>query len=213
MNVVLATLIAGVVGYLIGGVPFGVLVGKLAGVGDVRDYGSGKTGFTNSLRSMGMKWASLVVFGDVAKGALAVLIGRYLLEEPAAAALAGAAAVFGHVFPVWAGFRGGRGVSTAFGAFLAVSPVAGLILLAMSLGILAAFRYASLMSVVGVATGLLAIAVLGVIGRLDLVYLVLFAIPTALLVEFSHIGNIKRLLAGTEPKLGQGGGRRPAGAS
>jgi len=213
MNVVLATLIAGVVGYLIGGIPFGVLVGRLAGVGDVRDYGSGKTGFTNSLRSMGMKWASLVVFGDVAKGALAVLIGRYLLDEPAAAALAGAAAVFGHVFPVWAGFRGGRGVSTAFGAFLAVSPVAALILLVVSLGILAAFRYASLMSVVGVATGLLAIAVLGIIGRLDLVYLVLFAIPTALLVEFSHIGNIKRLLAGTEPKLGQGGGRRPAGAS
>ncbi|MEX2032588.1 MAG: glycerol-3-phosphate acyltransferase, partial [Dehalococcoidia bacterium] len=147
-----------------------------------------------------------------AKGAVAVAIGRYLLDEPAAGALAGAAAVFGHVFPVWAGFRGGRGVSTAFGAFLAVSPAAALVLLGGSLLILFAFRYASLMSVVGVATGLAAIAVLVVIDRLDPVYLLLFAIPTAFLVEFSHIGNIKRLLAGTEPKLGQGGDRRAAGA-
>jgi glycerol-3-phosphate acyltransferase PlsY len=161
---------------------------------------------------MGIKWAILVVLGDVAKGAVAVAIGRYLLDEPAAGALAGAAAVFGHVFPVWAGFRGGRGVSTAFGAFLAVSPPAALVLLGGSLLILFAFRYASLMSVVGVATGLGAIAALVVVDRLDLVYLLLFAIPTAFLVEVSHIGNIRRLLAGTEPKLGQGGDRRAAGA-
>jgi acyl phosphate:glycerol-3-phosphate acyltransferase len=212
MNPVVATLLAGAIGYLVGAIPFGLIVGRISGVGDVRNYGSGKTGFTNSLRAMGIKWAILVVLGDVAKGAAAVAIGRYLLDEPAAGALAGAAAVFGHVFPVWAGFRGGRGVSTAFGAFLAVSPPAALVLLAASLTILFVFRYASLMSVVGVATGLAAIAALVVTDHMDAVYLLLFAIPTALLVEFSHIGNIKRLLAGTEPKLGQGGGRRTAGA-
>ncbi|MEX1021800.1 MAG: glycerol-3-phosphate 1-O-acyltransferase PlsY [Dehalococcoidia bacterium] len=213
MNVIVITVIAGLVGYLIGAIPFGVLVGRLSGVGDVRNYGSGKTGFTNSLRAMGVKWAILVVLGDVAKGGAAVLIGRFIFDEPAAGALAGAAAVFGHVFPVWAGFRGGRGVSTAFGAFLAVSPVAAVVLLVASLGVLAAFRYASLMSVTGVFVGLVAIAVMAFGGWLDLVYLVLFAIPTASLVEVSHIGNIRRLIAGTEPKLGQGGGRRPAGAS
>ncbi len=212
MNPVLATVIAGVLGYLIGGIPFGLWVGRLAGVDDVRKYGSGKTGFTNSLRTMGVKWAILVVLGDVAKGAAAVAIGRFILDEPAAGALAGAAAVFGHVFPAWAGFRGGRGVATAFGAFLAVSPVVALILLGVSLVVLAVFRYASLMSVTGVFAGMVAIAVMAMVGRLDLVYLLLFAIPTASLVEYSHIGNIKRLLAGTEPKLGQGGGRRAAGA-
>ncbi|MCK9485422.1 MAG: glycerol-3-phosphate 1-O-acyltransferase PlsY [Dehalococcoidia bacterium] len=212
MNPLLATIIAGGVGYLIGALPFGLWVGRAAGVDDVRKYGSGKTGFTNSLRTMGVKWAVLVVAGDVLKGVVAVLIGRYLFDASTAGALAGAAAVFGHVFPVWAGFRGGRGVSTAFGAFLAVSPVVALILFGVSLLVLAAFRYASLMSVTGVFTGLVAIAVMAVFGWLDYAYLVLFAVPTASVVEFSHIGNIKRLLAGTEPKLGQGGERRAAGA-
>lgn len=212
MNPVLITLIAGVIGYLVGAIPVGLWVGRLAGVDDVRNYGSGKTGFTNSLRAMGVKWAILVVLGDVLKGVAAVLVGRFVFDEPTAGALAGAAAVFGHVYPVWAGFRGGRGVSTAFGAFLAVSPVVALILLGASLVVLGIFRYASLMSVTGVFTGLVTIGVMAVAGWLDYAYLLLFAIPTAGLVEYSHIGNIKRLLAGTEPKLGQGGGRRPAGA-
>lgn len=212
MSLVLATVIAGVVGYLVGAIPFGLLVGRLAGVDDVRKYGSGKTGFTNSLRTMGIKWAVLVVLGDATKGAAAVAIGRYLLDEPAAGALAGAAAVFGHVFPIWAGFRGGRGVATAFGAFLVVSPVVALVILGASLVILFAFRYASLMSVTGVFTGLVAIAVMSALFGLDWAYFLLFAIPTASLVEFSHIENIRRLLAGTEPKLGQGGGQRAAGA-
>lgn len=206
-----AILVGVVAGYLFGGIPFGLLVGKMAGVGDVRQRGSGKIGFTNSLRTMGWKWALIVVIGDITKGAAAVLIGRMVLDDPWAAALAGVAAVLGHIFPVYAGFRGGRGVATAFGAFLAVSPPAALVVVAFSIVILAVFRYASLMSVIGVFAGFLAVVALVYLGRLATPYLV-FGLLTMLAVEISHVGNIRRLLAGTEPKLGQGGGQRPTGA-
>ncbi len=198
-------------GYLFGGIPFGLIVGRLSGVGDLRERGSGKTGFTNSLRTMGWKWAVIVVIGDIAKGAGAVLIGSMVLHDPWAAALAGVAAVIGHIFPVYAGFRGGRGVATAFGAFLAVSPPAALVVVALSIVILVVFRYASLMSVVGVFVGFVTVVGLVVAERLDAPYLV-FALLTMLAVEISHVGNIRRLIAGTEPKLGQGGGQRPTGA-
>ena len=207
-----AAIVLGVVaGYFFGGIPFGLLVGRLSGVGDVRTMGSGKTGFTNSLRNMGWKWASIVVVGDVAKGVAAVLIGSLVLHEPWAGALAGVAAVIGHIFPVFAGFRGGRGVATAFGAFLGVSWPAALVVVVFSIAILAIFRYASLMSVVGVFVGFLAVVALVLLNRLDEPYLV-FAVLTMLAVEISHVGNIRRLLAGTEPKLGQGGGRPVSGA-
>ncbi len=213
MDPIVATALAGGIGYLLGGIPFGLIVGRLSGLGDVRQYGSGKTGFTNSLRTMGVRRALVVVVGDIGKGALAVVIARALFDEPAAGALAGAAAVAGHIYPAFAGFRGGRGVATAFGAFLGVSPpAAGLILLA-SMIVLAAFRYASLMSVTGVFAGFLVVGGMWALGDIEGAYFLLFAVPTMTLVEVSHIGNIRRLLAGTEPKLGQGGGRRPAGAS
>lgn len=201
-----------VIGYLLGSIPTGVLVGRLAGVRDLRDYGSGKTGFTNSLRTLGIRWALLVVFVDVAKGSLPVLLGRFVFDEPMAAALGGVAAVIGHTFPVFAGFRGGRGVATAFGAFLAVSPLAALACLLFALIVLAIFRYASVMSIVGVFAGFVVLVVLVIVGRAAQPYL-LFGALTMLAVEFNHLANIKRLLAGTEPKLGQGGQRRdPSGA-
>ena len=200
------------IGYILGSIPTGVLVGRLAGIRDVREYGSGKTGFTNSLRALGVRWAILVVIVDVAKGSAPVLIGRLFFDEPMAAALGGVAAVIGHTFPVFAGFRGGRGVATAFGAFLAVSPLAAFVVLTFALIVLAVFRYASVMSIVGVFAGFLAIVVLVLADRTAQPYL-LFAVLTMLAVEFNHIANIKRLIAGTEPKLGQGGQRRdPSGA-
>lgn len=212
MSLPVTVAIGVVAGYLIGGIPFGLIVGRVAGVRDVREYGSGKIGFTNSLRTLGIKWAMLVVVGDIAKGTTAVLVGRLLLDEPWAAALAGVAAVLGHIFPMYAGFRGGRGVSTAFGAFLGVSPLAALAVVMFSLAVLYLFRYASLMSVVGVFVGFVVVIALVLTGSLASPYAV-FAIGTALAVEISHRGNIRRLLAGTEPKLGQGGTRRAPGAS
>lgn len=211
MSTPVAVVFGAVAGYFIGGIPFGLIVGRLAGVRDVREYGSGKTGFTNSLRTLGMKWAMFVVAGDISKGVAAVLVGRLLFDEPWAAALAGVAAVLGHIYPVYAGFRGGRGVSTAFGAFLAVSPPAALAVVAFSLVVLYLFRYASLMSVVGVFVGFVVVIGLVMSDNLASPYAV-FAVGTMLAVEISHRGNIRRLLAGTEPKLGQGGIRRASGA-
>ena len=211
MSGALTIAIGVIAGYLFGGIPFGLIVGRIAGIGDVRQSGSGKTGFTNSLRSMGWKWALVVVTGDIAKGAMAVLVGRLILHDPWAAALAGVAAVLGHIFPVFAGFRGGRGVATAFGAFLGVSWPAALVVVAFSIVILAVFRYASLMSVIGVFVGFVTVVVLVWFNHLEGPYLV-FAVLTMLAVEISHVGNIQRLIAGTEPKLGQGGGTRPTGA-
>lgn len=205
MSVVVTVLL----GYLLGSITTGVLVGRLAGVKDLREYGSGKTGFTNSLRTLGIRWAVLVVVIDVAKGSVPVLIGQLIFDEPMAAALGGVAAVVGHTFPVFAGFRGGRGVATAFGAFLAVSPLAAFACLMFALVVLAIFRIASVMSIVGVFVGFLVVVGLVIADRAAQPYL-LFALLTMLAVEFNHLANIKRLIAGTEPKLGQGGQRRDA---
>jgi acyl phosphate:glycerol-3-phosphate acyltransferase len=204
----LAVLIGVIVGYLAGGIPFGLIVGHIAGVPDLRDHGSGKTGFTNSLRLMGKRWAMLVVAGDITKGAAAVVFAQVILNEPWAAALAGVAAVLGHIFPPYTRFHGGRGVATAFGAFLAVSPIAALAVIAFSLVVLVIWRYASLMSVTGVFVGFLVVAALVATEFLPRPYIV-FALLTMLAVELMHIENIRRLVAGTEPKLGEGGERRP----
>ncbi len=193
------------IGYLLGSIPTGVLVGRFYGV-DPRDYGSGKTGFTNALRSLGTAPALLVVAVDVAKGAAAVLAGSLLLDDPWATALGGVAAVAGHNWPVFAGFRGGRGVATAFGAFVAMTPVALLILLGAG-AVLAATRYVSLMSITGVGLGFIVLVVLVTAGVLPAEYLFFGVLVTAF-VELSHVGNIRRLLAGTEPKIGQGGAPR-----
>ena len=211
MTTVLAAILGGVAGYLLGAIPVGLLLGRVAGVEDLRAYGSGKTGFTNALRNLGLRWALLVVAGDIAKGAAAVLVGRLIIGEPWAAALAGAAAVLGHILPVFAGWRGGRGVATAFGAFLAVAPPAALVVVVFSVVILAVWRYASLMSVIGVFAGCVAIVALVLTHQLATEYLA-FALLTTLAVEVSHIGNIRRLITGTEPKLGRGGGPRPTAA-
>ncbi len=199
------------IGYLIGSVPVGLLVGRRYGI-DVRDYGSGKTGFTNALRSLGLAPAMLVMAGDVAKGIAPVLIGRVLFDDPWATALAGAAAIAGHTRPLFAGFRGGRGVATAFGAFLAMSPLAALLLAGAGGAVLATTRYVSLMSVTGVLAGFLVLVALVLTGLLPAEYLAFGVLATAF-VELSHLGNIRRLLAGTEPKIGQGGAPRGQGGA
>jgi glycerol-3-phosphate acyltransferase PlsY len=202
-----------IIGYLLGSFPTGLMLGRLAGIGDVRSYGSGKTGFTNSLRTMGLPRAMLVLLIDAGKGGVPVLIGHQLVfHEPWAGALGGVAAVIGHSWPVFAGFRGGRGVATAFGAFIAVSPEAALAVFGVGLAVLALFRYASVMSIVGVFAGFLTIIGLVLANQTAQPYL-LFGLLTMLAVELNHLSNIKRLLAGTEPKIGEGGQRRdPTGA-
>ena len=195
-------------GYLLGSVPTGLIVGRVYRRVDIRDYGSGKTGMTNTLRMLGLGAAVLVLAADVSKGAVPVLVGRFVFDDPWAAAFGGLAAVAGHTWPLFARFRGGRGSATTFGAFLALVPLAGLVMLVFGAAVLLVTRYVSLMSVTGVFGGFLLLIALVVAGLSHPEYL-LFGVFVTLSVELHHIGNIRRLIEGTEPKIGQRGVPRP----
>src|SRR5947209_4379055 len=119
--------------YLIGSIPFGLIVGRRVRGVDIREFGSGKTGFTNSLRTIGLGPSILVLAGDFLKGALPVLLAARLFGSPALEVVAASFAVVGHVWPVFAGFKGGRGVTTAFGATAAMIPALAVIILLIGL--------------------------------------------------------------------------------
>jgi acyl phosphate:glycerol-3-phosphate acyltransferase len=184
------------IGYLLGSIPFGLLVTKLAGTPDIRAIGSGNIGATNVLRTGRKGLAAATLIGDVLKGTAAVLIAAALWGRDAAL-FAGLGAVLGHIFPVWLRFRGGKGVSTYIGVLIAlVWPVAaafGVIWVAVA----AATRYSSL-------SGLIASAATPVLlwWTGDRKVALLFAVLTVLL-WIMHRGNIARLLSGTEDKIGK----------
>ena len=185
--------------YLLGSISFAVLLVRATTGRDIRAEGSGNAGATNVLRSHGKKLALLVALLDVAKGVVAVLLVRLVTADPRWAAAAGFAAILGHVFPIFYGFRGGKGVATAIGAFLALTPVALLVCLAVFLAIVAATRYVSLGSVVALAllppiAGLFFHAPRAVVTAAGL---------TALLILLKHLPNLKRLARGEEGKLGR----------
>lgn len=188
-----------ILAYLLGSISFAVLLVRATTGRDIRAEGSGNAGATNVLRSHGKKLALLVALLDVAKGVAAVLLMRLVTADPRWSAAAGFAAILGHVFPVFYGFRGGKGVATAVGAFLALSPVALLVCLAIFLAIVAATRYVSLGSVVALAllppiAGLFFHASRPVVTAAGL---------TALLILGKHLPNLKRLARGEERKLGR----------
>jgi glycerol-3-phosphate acyltransferase PlsY len=188
-----------VAGYLLGSLSFALLLVRWRTGTDIRKEGSGNAGATNVLRAHGKALGLAVALLDVAKGAAAVLLVRIVTADPRYAAAAGFAAILGHVFPLYSGFRGGKGVATAIGAFLVLAPAATLACLAIFLGLVAATRYVSLGSVVAMvllppAAGLLSHAPLAV---------VIAAAATALLVVFKHIENLKRLARGEERKFGR----------
>lgn len=188
-----------IVAYLLGSISFAVLVVRAKTGRDIRSEGSGNAGATNVLRSYGKKLALLVAFADVAKGAAAVFLMRLVTADPRWAAAAGFAAILGHVFPVFYGFRGGKGVATAVGAFLALSPVPLLVCLAVFLAIVATTRYVSLGSVLAMAllppvAGLFFHAPRAVVTTAGL---------TAILILVKHLPNLKRLARGEERKLGR----------
>ena len=194
------------IGYLLGSIPSGLLVGRFVRGIDVREYGSGKTGFTNVLRTVGLRWGVVVLIADLAKGALPVVIARLLSDEPYVHAVAGLAAVAGHDWPLYVGFRGGRGVASSYGAALAMSPIAAAVVLPAGVGLVAVTRIMSVMSI-GMAPVLAALFIgLAVADIQPWAYAVYAVVAAALLVAL-HRENVQRLLAGTEPKLGQGGQR------
>ena len=188
-----------VAGYLLGSLSFALLLVRWRTGTDIRREGSGNAGATNVLRAHGKALGLTVALLDVAKGAAAVLLVRLVTADPRYAAAAGFAAILGHVFPLYSGFRGGKGVATAVGAFLVLAPVGTLACLAVFLVVAAATRYVSLGSVVAMvflppAAGLLSHAPRAV---------VVAAAATAILVVFKHIENLKRLARGEERKFGR----------
>ena len=185
-------------GYVLGSIPFGVVIARAASDVDLRHVGSGNIGATNVLRVVGKGAAALTLLGDIGKGALAVGLARWTGASAALVAAVGLAAVLGHLFPVWAGFRGGKGVATTLGVILGTMPIVGGLLLVIWLAVAAITRYSSLAALVATATMPLFAWLMD--GRPAMV-----ALSGALLVlvVVRHRENIGRLLAGTEGKIGQ----------
>jgi len=202
------------IGYLLGSIPFGVIVSKRKAKIDIRNYGSGKTGGTNVLRTLGRKAFILVATLDIAKGALAVFIAGIIIGTDSLAigeygylgvvfaqALAGLAAVVGHIWPIFVKFKGGRGVATFFGGLIALCPAAGLFggeALIITAGITGFVSLGSIIGVVGAYTILVPLVIMY---NEPLEYLAYTLVGT-LLIIIVHRDNIKRLLSGKERKLG-----------
>jgi glycerol-3-phosphate acyltransferase PlsY len=190
------------IGYLLGAFPSGLVVGKLVKGVDLREYGSGKTGATNALRTLGVAPAVLVVLCDVCKGLLAILIAHMIAGTAAAAALAGLAAAVGHNWPVYAGFRGGRGVLVSFAIFFVLCWPAALIATCIGVTLIAVSRMVSFGVLIGTVIAALAAVPLVIIGLYS-PWVLMYTIAGALLIILRHSDNIQRLLAGTERKIGQ----------
>jgi glycerol-3-phosphate acyltransferase PlsY len=193
---ILSPSLALLIGYLLGSIPFGVLITRLSGAGDLRSIGSGNIGATNVLRTGRKGLAALTLLLDAAKGAAAVLLVRLLW--PDLTGLAAVGAFFGHLFPVWLAFRGGKGAATFFGIAAALYWPVALVYALLWLGMLAFTRYSS---VAGMSAALAAPVAAALFGRFDLAVLFL---GFALLLIWKHRDNINRLRAGTETRVGAG---------
>ena len=191
-------ILAFVVGYLLGSIPFGIIVTRLGGGVDPRSIGSGNIGATNVLRSGNKKLAALTLLGDALKGTLAALLG-FTLGGEATAMAAGLGAFLGHLFPVWLGFKGGKGVATYLGVVLGLAPVGALAFALLWLVSAKLSKYSSLSALLASALTPVVLMVLGH-GRIAALMAVLAA-----LLWIMHRDNISRLLAGTEGKIGQKG--------
>jgi glycerol-3-phosphate acyltransferase PlsY len=182
-------------GYVLGSIPFGVLLTRLGGAGDLTRIGSGNIGATNVLRTGRKGLAALTLLLDGLKGTAAVLIVS--ATSPGHEPLAAAGAIFGHLYPVWLRFRGGKGVATLFGVMAALHWPSSLVYAAVWIGTLLVGRYSS---VAGITAALSAPVAAALLGRFDLVLLYL---GFGLLIAWKHRANVERLLAGTEPRIGR----------
>ena len=215
LNELLLRALLVIVGYLAGSIPVGVLVARASGGPDPRTVGSGRTGGTNALRALGRKWAAVVVTGDLAKGALPVLLTRILTNgDPIAEVVVAAACVAGSVRSVFLRFSGGRGVGTGVGTMLVIQPLAVLLAAPVFILVILATKYVSLGSLLGSAAMFPAMLLIWAVasGWVPPAYLV-WAIIGPGLIWLAHADNIDRLLHGTERKfdLGLLGGRRSPG--
>ncbi len=185
-------------GYLLGSIPFGLILTKLGGYGDIRDIGSGNIGATNVLRTGNKKLALATLILDGLKGAAAVMIAYFLTKDFNIEMLAGLSALIGHLFPVWLKFKGGKGVATTLGTLLALKPLIGVAACGVWLLTAVVTRYSSLSALIAVAAApFFAYFLVGDANFTALCGLI------ATLVWFKHRANIGRLMKGEEPKIGQ----------
>jgi glycerol-3-phosphate acyltransferase PlsY len=211
-----AALLAAGIGYVLGSIPFGLIAGRITRGIDVREYGSGVTGATNVIRTSGWKAGAVVIVCDIAKGIVPVYIGLALAKladvEPhndrAWVAAAGAfAAVCGHIWPLFANFRGGRAVASGFGAALAMNPLAAAAMIPVAAAVVGVTRIMSLMSIT-MAPALACLYIILAAFDVSPAAYAAYAIAASALIVWKHRPNIDRLLAGTEPRIGRGGERR-----
>jgi len=210
------------IAYLIGGIPFGLLIPRLVGVADIRRQGSGNIGATNVWRVLGFKAAIWVYLGDIAKGFVAVMIARYFLTQYPSDGLTGdtllvlcaLAAVIGHVFPVYLRFRGGKGVNTALGGVIALLPLEAVISFIVFAVVVAISRYVSLGSMLGALALLVTIVIEKYVmdKPLAVIYVIMAAVVVVLII-LTHRQNIVRLLTGTENKFTRSVKSNKAGSS
>jgi acyl phosphate:glycerol-3-phosphate acyltransferase len=193
----LLTILVCLFGYLLGSIPFGWLLTRIAGLGDIRAIGSGNIGATNVLRTGRKGLAAATVLLDGLKGAAAVLIAGALVYDPDAALFAGLAAVLGHLFPVWLNLKGGKGAATGLGVLVAAAWPIGLAACAVWLLVAAATRLSSLASLAAFASAPCVALILEEFGVVKLAFTI------AVLIFVRHQANIRRLLAGTEPRIGR----------
>ena len=203
MNNTLLCIISSLIGYLLGSISTSILVGKLIGKIDIREHGSGNAGATNTLRVLGKKAAIFVVLGDALKGALSIGIAKIIcvsfsVDNNLPLYFAGFFAVIGHNFPLYFGFKGGKGVLTSIITILTLDWKIGLIALIFALLIMATTQYVSL----GSCLGAILVMILALVLRWDDVYFIILCLVLGILVIVKHKSNIKRLLNGTESKLG-----------
>lgn len=199
----IAAAIAGVIAYLLGSINSSILVGRLFGVKDIRQHGSGNAGATNTLRTIGKKAAALVFVGDVLKGVIAVLIAKliaFLLHTDMDIAVLAAAllAVLGHNYPLYFGFKGGKGIATSAAVILMIDPLIGICVFIFALLVMLITRYVSVGSIAAAVAFPVAVA----IWHHDNIPYLIFAVALGLLAILRHKENIKRLIKGTESKLG-----------
>jgi glycerol-3-phosphate acyltransferase PlsY len=190
------------VAYLLGSLPFGLILGWAVKRVDVRDYGSGKTGMTNVLRTVGPRTAVMVLLLDMGKSILSVTLARIFFDSSGVDVAAAVSALAGHNWPVFVGFRGGRGTAPGWGGLIILSPLAGLIATLVGAPAIAVSRYVSLGSILGTLSGVITLIVLAVMGRAPLEYIWFGAIGGGIVVGL-HKDNIQRLIRGQERKIGQ----------
>ena len=191
-----------IVAYLLGSIPFGLLLTKALGRGDVRKVGSGNIGATNVVRAAGLLAGIFTLVLDFAKGTGAVLLAERLSNDSATWMMVAAFAVLlGHCFPIWLKFKGGKGVATAAGIFLVLSPLACLAAVVLFILVVIFWKYVSLGSVSAAAAMPLLIYFLWAPGHAPPLVLTIGTLAVSLLIAYKHRGNLRRLVVGTEPKF------------